>query len=153
MMRLRDKRVKTYDKRKRLLPLKIMPCLDRILKTPLSREKGKKAIVSLSLNNKSDAGIRCELSLSRLVFFLSRFSHHASHLITIAFRYTKENMLNIKRKKVDFLNSLSSILKGFLSLSLLSFHGSSQFNLFAYIFHSISQARHDTFYYMNELHL
>lgn len=107
MMRLRDKRVKTYDKRKRLLPLKIMPCLDRILKTPLSREKGKKAIVSLSLNNKSDAGIRCELSLSRLVFFLSRFSHHASHLITIAFRYTKENMLNIKRKKVDFLNSLS----------------------------------------------
>lgn len=71
----------------------------------------------------------------------------ASHLITITFRYTKENMLNIKTKKGE-------ISEFFIHLHFLYFYGNcSQFNLFAYIFHSKSLGRHDTLYYMKRIYL
>lgn len=62
---------------------------------------------------------------------------HRSHLITIAFRYMKGNMLNLKGEFSEYFHL--PVLKGFRFAFVRFFHGSSQFNLFAYIFHSLWQ--------------
>lgn len=148
------------------MPLE-MACLDRILKVTTVREE-RKAIVCLSMNNKSGAGESsvCAFFISPGVFFLSTFFQRLFRFDVgpfLAFASYNDRFPLHKRKYAKYENVKGKFCEYFhpeksskrvcyhsrFTLCYPFSHGSSQFNLFAFIFHSI--ARHDTFYYMEKI--